>query len=81
MRTPEKYKEKHIPGSILIPVDKLQQKVETQIKDKNATIFVYCRSGNRSITTTKILVKLGYTNVYNLGGIKTWQYETESDIY
>ena len=42
------------------------------------TIFVYCRSGRRSVTASEALVKLGYTKVYNLGGIINWPYETEN---
>lgn len=78
VRTSEEYAEKHIPGSILIPVDVLENEAEGKLKDKNATIFVYCRSGRRSVTASEILVKLGYKKVYNLGGIIDWPYETES---
>ncbi|MDF2533352.1 MAG: hypothetical protein K0Q65_2933, partial [Clostridia bacterium] len=42
-----------------------------------AIIYVYCRSGNRSASASKILADLGYKNIYNIGGIATWPYETE----
>ncbi|MFA6940014.1 MAG: rhodanese-like domain-containing protein, partial [Clostridiaceae bacterium] len=45
------------------------------LRDTNAVIFVYCRSGNRSVTAADILVNLGYKKVYNLGGIINWPYE------
>ena len=40
--------------------------------------MVYCRSGNRSAQAAEKLIKMGYTNVYDFGGIKNWTYETES---
>ncbi|KJS84359.1 MAG: hypothetical protein JM58_10970 [Peptococcaceae bacterium BICA1-8] len=79
VRTTEEYNEKHIPGSLLIPVEVLKEDVEEKIKDKESKIFVYCRTGNRSATAAKILVELGYTNVFNMGGIMDWKYETESN--
>jgi len=77
VRTAEEYAEKHIPGSMLIPVDVIETTVAQKIPDKQTTIFVYCRSGNRSVTASESLVKLGYTDVYNLGGIIDWPYEVE----
>lgn len=78
VRTQEEYEEIHIPGSLLIPLDKLENNIENEIKDKSKTIYVYCRSGNRSVSAVKILNKLGYENVYDLGGINRWPYETVS---
>lgn len=75
VRTMEEYQTGYIKDSILIPVDRLKEEAENQLKDKEATIFVYCRSGNRSVTAANILVDLGYKNVYNLGGINKWPYE------
>lgn len=60
VRTQDEYDSGHIKDSILIPVDKLKKEAENNLKDKDATIFVYCRSGNRSTTAAKILVDLGY---------------------
>lgn len=77
VRTKEEFGTGHIGGAILIPVDKLEQEASVKLKDKEAPIFVYCRSGNRSVTAANILVKQGYKNVYNLGGIISWPYEVE----
>ena len=79
VRTEEENKEIRIPGSTLIPLDKLESNVEIVIPDKEKTIYVYCRSGNRSVSAVKILLKLGYKNVYDLGGINQWPYETISN--
>lgn len=78
VRTQEEYDEKHIPGSILIPVDVLGKEAAERLKDRNAMIFVYCRSGRRSAIAAETLSGLGYTDVYDMGGINNWTYETES---
>ena len=75
VRTKEEYETGHIKDAILIPVDKLNEEAEKTLKDKETPIFVYCRSGSRSLIAANILVKLGYKNVYNLGGINSWPYE------
>lgn len=77
VRTPQEYKEKHIPNSILLPLDTIKRDSEKKLTNKEATIFVYCRSGGRSATAAATLASLGYTNVYNIGGIISWPYETE----
>jgi phage shock protein E len=78
VRTLAEYREKHIPKSLLIPLDQLEKVVESQLIDKTAPVFVYCRSGRRSAMAAEILSKLGYINIYNLGGILDWPYETET---
>ncbi|MEL7655511.1 MAG: rhodanese-like domain-containing protein [Bacillota bacterium] len=75
VRTKEEYDTAHIENSVLIPVDELETEAPKSLKDKDTPIFVYCRSGNRSVTAANILVELGYKNVYNLGGIIDWPYE------
>lgn len=75
VRTKEEYNAGHIKGSILIPVDNLLGESVKTLKDKEAPIFVYCRSGNRSLSAVNILIKQGYTNVFNLGGINKWPFE------
>jgi rhodanese-related sulfurtransferase len=78
VRTKDEYIKKHIPKSTLIPVNVLEKEVTRKITDKNTEIFVYCQSGSRSAMAVKILAKLGYTNINNLGGITAWPYETVS---
>lgn len=77
VRSQEEYDEGHIPNSMLMPVDELENLVLHEITDKNAKIFVYCAAGSRSEIACEKLVNLGYTNVYNLGGIIDWKYEIE----
>ena len=76
-RTQEEYDEKHIPGAILIPYDEILQKAEGVLPDKDQLILVYCRSGRRSKLAAEDLVKLGYTNIKEFGGIIDWPYEVE----
>jgi len=78
VRTKGEYLEKHIPKSTLIPVDILANEASKKLPNKNAEIMVYCKSGSRSGVAVKTLLKLGYTNIYNLGGIVGWPYETVS---
>ena len=73
------YDEGHIPGSILIPYDEISDRAEKELPDKDQLILVYCRSGRRSKLAAEELVKLGYTNVKEFGGIIDWEYETVKD--
>lgn len=76
-RTQEEYEESHIPGAILIPHDEITEKADGVLTDKNQLILVYCRSGRRSKLAAEDLVKLGYANIKEFGGIIDWPYETE----
>jgi len=78
VRTPEEYREKRIPGSVLLPDYEIRNRASEVIPDKNARIVVYCRSGRRSAEAAKVLKDMGYENVYDLGGIIDWPYETVS---
>ena len=74
-RTQEEYDQGHIPGAILIPEYEIADRAEKEILDKDQLILVYCRSGRRSKIAAEELVKLGYTNVKEFGGIIDWEYE------
>ena len=74
-RTQEEYDQGHIPGAILIPEYEIADRAEKELPDKDQLILVYCRSGRRSKIAAEELVKLGYTNVKEFGGIIDWKYE------
>ena len=74
-RTQEEYNQGHIPGAILIPEYEIADRAEKELPDKDQLILVYCRSGRRSKIAAEELVKLGYTNVKEFGGIIDWEYE------
>lgn len=75
-RTDEEFNDGHIEGAILIPEYEISARAEKELSDKDALILVYCRSGRRSKIASEELVKLGYTNVKEFGGIIDWPYET-----
>ena len=75
-RTEEEFAEGHIENAILIPEYEIKGRAEKELPDKDALILVYCRSGRRSKIASEELVKLGYTNVKEFGGIIDWPYET-----
>ena len=74
-RTDEEFAAGHIAGAIMIPEYEIANRAEEELPDKDALILVYCRSGRRSKIASEELVKLGYTNVKEFGGIIDWPYE------
>ena len=76
VRTPQEYKEGHIPGSKNIPLASLAQAGAVTFQ-KDTPLFVYCYSGGRSRQAADILKSRGYTNVKNLGGIASYTGEVE----
>ena len=78
VREQDEYDTKHIPDAILLPVGMIDEDTaEGVIPEKDSVVLVYCRSGNRSKTASNKLAQLGYTQVYEFGGINDWPYETE----
>ncbi len=71
VRTEEERIDGYIEGSILIPHDQISQYIELLPDDKDKTILVYCRTGRRSEIAAQELANLGYTQVYDFGGIIT----------
>ena len=68
----------HIPSAVLLPVGTITEDTAAAvIDDLDTVVLVYCRSGNRSKTASQALADIGYTNVYEFGGINTWPYEIE----
>ena len=79
VREQDEYDSGHIPDAVLLPVGTIDETTAAEaIPEKDSTVLVYCRSGNRSKTASSALAELGYTNIYEFGGINTWPYETES---
>ena len=78
VRTAQEYSEKHIPGAINIPNETIGTEDIPELPDMEQLILVYCRSGNRSKQASEKLVKLGYTNIVEFGGINDWMGETVS---
>ena len=76
VRTLEEFKEKHIPGAICVPNETIGTADIPALPNKDQLILVYCRSGNRSKQASQKLADMGYSNVYEFGGINEWTGET-----
>lgn len=77
VRRAEEYEQAHIPGAVLVPNESIGEEQPEELPDKDAAILVHCRTGVRSKQASDKLVKMGYTNIYDFGGIVDWPYETE----
>lgn len=75
VRTEEEYELSHIENSVLIPDYELAEKCGKMLPDKDAVILVCCRTGARSRQSANLLTKLGYTKIYDFGGLVDWPYE------
>ena len=76
VRSPQEYREGHIPGSQNVPLQQLD-KVEEVTENKDTGLYVYCRSGARSRQAVSLLQAMGYTNVHNIGGIAAYSGKVE----
>ncbi len=74
VRTEEEFIQGHIEGAVLIPDYDLDKLAAEMLPDKEATILLYCRSGNRSKLASHLLIGMGYQNVYDFGGILDWRF-------
>lgn len=72
VRTAQEFASGHIPGAMLLPNEDIGTEEIAQLPDKSHLILVYCRSGNRSKQAADKLVRLGYTNIVEFGGINSW---------
>ena len=72
VRTAKEYADGHIPHAINIPNESIGGAAPKELPDKNQKIFVYCRSGARSVQASEKLAGLGYTNIVEMGGINNW---------
>lgn len=78
VREQDEFDAGHIPGALLLSVGTITEETAAQvIHTTDTTVLVYCRSGNRSKRAAQALAELGYSNVYEFGGINTWPYGVE----
>ena len=76
VRRPDEYETGHIEGAVCIPSESIETEMPPELPDKEQTILVYCRTGRRSKLAAQKLCDMGYTNVYEFGGITDWIYGT-----
>ena len=72
VRRQDEYDEGHIPGAVLIPNESIGTERPEELPDTDQIILVYCRSGRRSREAAQKLFEMGYTNIYEFGGIIDW---------
>lgn len=78
VRTQEEFEGGYIKGAILFPSQEVNEETAAQkLPDKDQTILIYCSSGGRSKKVAQQLVDMGYTNIYEFGGINSWPYEVQ----
>lgn len=78
VRRPDEFSEGHIPKAINVPNENIGNTEISELPNKEQLILVYCRSGRRSKEASQKLVKLGYTNIVEFGGIIDWKGEIVS---
>ena len=79
VRRADEFAAGHIPGAINVANESIGTDELPELPDKNQLIMVYCRSGRRSKEAAEKLVKLGYTNIVEFGGILDWKGEIVTD--
>ena len=79
VRRQDEYDAGHIPGAILIPNEDIETEPPVALPEADQLILIYCRSGNRSKQAAQKLADMGYTNLYEFGGINTWPGEIVTD--
>ena len=77
VRRPDEFAAGHIPNAINVPNESIGTDEIPELPNKDQLIMVYCRSGRRSKEAAEKLVKLGYTNIVEFGGILDWKGEIE----
>ncbi|MBN1892528.1 MAG: rhodanese-like domain-containing protein [Clostridiales bacterium] len=78
VREQYEYDAGHIEGAVLVPVGSIEELASELLPDKDMTLLLYCRSGNRSAQAAAKLLEMGYSNIYDFGGIRDWPYETQT---
>ena len=78
VRTYDEWVESRIEGAVQIPDTEIRSRAADELPNKTALILVYCRSGRRSVNAANALVEMGYSNIYDFGGIIDWKYCTVS---
>ncbi len=74
VRTVEEYSRNRLENAINLPLDEVTERINSLIPDKSTKIYVYCLSGSRSIHAVDTMLKVSYTNVFNMtGGLLAWR--------
>ena len=79
VRREDEFRSGHIPGAVLIPNESIGTEPPEELPDTGQIILIYCRSGRRSKEAARKLAAMGYTRIYEFGGINTWNGPIETD--
>jgi len=79
VRRQDEFEAGHIPGAICVPNESIGTKQPEELPDLDQILLIYCRSGNRSKQAAQKLFAIGYTNVYEFGGIMDWTGEVVTE--
>ena len=77
VRRADEFKTGHIPGAVNLPNEEIGSEEIAILPDKEQTIYIYCRSGNRSKQAANKLIALGYKNIVEFGGFMDYTGEIE----
>ena len=73
VRTPEEFREGHLPNAILMDYYADDFRAQINKLDKNARYLVYCRTGRRSSDAIRMMRMDGFKSLQNMdGGIVQW---------
>lgn len=75
VREAEDYAAGHIEGAVHVPFDRFMDVIGSAAPEKDAPVIVYCYVGGRSAAAAQALARMGYTQVYNMGGFGSWPFE------
>jgi rhodanese-related sulfurtransferase len=73
VRNPDEFAAGHIDGAVLVPVDRIEERAASSIGPPGTPVVVYCKSGRRSAQAAETLRRMGYVEVYDLGGMDAWK--------
>ncbi len=79
VRRPDEFAAGHIPGAVNVPNETIGDTAPAELPDRAQALLVYCRSGRRSKEAAAKLAALGYTQVFEFGGIIDWTGETVTE--
>ncbi len=79
VRSSNEFATGHIPGALCVPAKTISAADTSVLPDRNQAIMVYCKTGMRSKKAAATLARLGYTKVFNIGGISSWTGDVVAD--
>lgn len=70
VRTPAEFAARHVEGAVNVPVEELEARLPAE---RDRAVVVYCHSGRRSAAAKELLLRAGFTKVFDLGAMSNWK--------